>query len=220
MGTITEEGKLRRHRGEGHGADYKPWILAREVKGNEGVSTSLIDWKHGRPIECLSQGEKWLYCLLRWRDDVEDIREQFPLDLESTVSIANELGVMHPRDEKHRMTTDLLVDFTDGHQEAFSVKAGTDALDDARTVEKLMIEKIYWESRGVKWHLWTKDEKYRQKVLNIMEVTEFYNHTKFEDAISSIKFMIAHKHILVDMDLPIDYTAIIRSNPLCLKEKQ
>ena len=99
MGRITTARKLKEGRGTGTGADYKPWIQAREI-GSVGTESVFNDWKHGRPIQCLSQGEMKTYHALRWRDDVLDIREQFPLDLKLTLAIAHRLGLPHPHDAK------------------------------------------------------------------------------------------------------------------------
>ena len=91
MPRITEEGKLKQNRGTGTGADYIPWIRAREFN-SKGTASTFADYKHGREIQVLSQGELYYYYLLRWQDDVVDIREQYPLDFEETIKIADEMG--------------------------------------------------------------------------------------------------------------------------------
>ena len=116
MREISTKTKLKQHRGEGEGASYVPWIFTREIKGNSGTSTILNDWKHGRQVHLLSQGELWAYYILRWRDDVIDIREQFPLDIKRTIAIADMLNVKHPMDRDHYMTTDLLVTYLHGNK--------------------------------------------------------------------------------------------------------
>lgn len=155
MPKISDKGRYRQHRGEGTGANYKPWIKIRDF-GSQGTASNVIDYKHGRTMQLLSQGEVYYYYLLRWRDDVEDIREQFPLDLADTVDIANRLEIMHPKDDKTRMTTDLLVTKTNGQLEAYSIKTNKSELDNPRTAEKIYIEKLYWESRGVPFLLNSK----------------------------------------------------------------
>ena len=141
MPMITEEGRLRRGRGTGEGKDYKPWLENREVN-SMGTASEVIDYKTGRQVHLLSQGEVYWYYLLRWRDDVTDIREQFPLELEMTVEISRKLGFRHPYNEKTRMTTDMLITKTDGTYEAYSVKTDKSVLDNARNIEKLYIEKL------------------------------------------------------------------------------
>ena len=122
MPRISEAGKRREGRGKGHGADYKPWIKIREFN-SAGTTANVVDWKHGRTTQLLSQGEEWYYYALRWDDNVLDIREQFPLfEPEDTVRIADSFGFKHPKDRSTTMTTDMLVDYADGYQEAISIK--------------------------------------------------------------------------------------------------
>lgn len=209
MPKITETGKLREERGTGTGASYKPWIKIREVN-SLGTATSVLDYKTGRNVELLSQGEVYYWYYLRWQDEVEDIREQYPLDLETTVGIANKLGYAHPHDDNHRMTTDLLVTKTDGSLEAYSVKNDRKVLDNPRTLEKLLIEKLYWEAQGVKFHLVYKTDLNKTFIRNLIDVMECYDPTKLTDAISVIRHKIATKEIMVDMETsPIDYKAVL-----------
>ena len=142
---ISEQRKIQEGRGTGTGADYIPWIKAAELNST-GTASNIVDWKHGRTIELLSQGEKWLYLILRWNDRVVDIREQYPLDLSVTDRIADELGVRHANNGQSHMTTDLLVTLDDGSMRAYSVKTGPNAMTN-RVCELLAIEKKYWETR-------------------------------------------------------------------------
>ena len=152
MPRITEAGKIRQKRGTGTGADYTPWINIREIN-SLGTASTLVDYKTGRKVQLLSQAEVYYYYLLRWDDTVEDIREQFPLELTRTVELADALGFRHPKDRSTRMTTDFLVSHTDGQLEAYSIKNDRSVLGNPRTLEKLYIEKLYWETQGVVFHL-------------------------------------------------------------------
>lgn len=60
MPMITEEGRLRRGRGTGEGKDYKPWLENREVN-SMGTASEVIDYKTGRQVHLLSQGEVYWY---------------------------------------------------------------------------------------------------------------------------------------------------------------
>ena len=58
------------------------------------------------------------------------------------------------------MTTDLLVDFNLGGQhlsKAISVKYAQD-LEDERTIEKLELERRFWEGEGIEWFIFTEHE--------------------------------------------------------------
>ena len=63
----SQKGKFKEHRGTGTGADYKPWIQTGEF-GSRGTAANPIDWKTGRQIHLLSQGEVIAWYLLRWDD--------------------------------------------------------------------------------------------------------------------------------------------------------
>ena len=76
MSTISEAGKIKKGRGCGEGANYKPWIKIREIN-SIGTATTVMDYKNGREVQLLSQAEMWAYYELRFREDVVDIREQF-----------------------------------------------------------------------------------------------------------------------------------------------
>ncbi len=136
----------------GTGANYKPWIKIRELN-SIGTASNVIDWKHGRQMELLSQAEVWWYYVLRWDDNVVDIREQYPLSLEETLAICDKQRFVHPGNRSTHMTTDFLVAYRDGSQKAFSIKADRSALDDPRTVEKQYVEKMYWEAAGIPFQI-------------------------------------------------------------------
>lgn len=214
MPKITEQGKLRQGRGTGIGGNYKPWIKIREVN-SIGTASTILDYKTGREVQLLSQAEVYYYYLLRWDDTVEDIREQFPLELKKTLEIADQLGLRHPRDRNSRMTTDLLVTRKDGSLEAYSVKIDESVLNNPRTIEKLFIEKTYWESESVPFHLCYKNSVNKILVRNIMDVVSCYKLTDVQDNIGMVRHMIAHKEIVVDMEsAPLNYQQLIEE---CLK---
>ena len=209
MPKITEEGKLREGRGIGTGVDYKPWIKIREVN-SIGTASTVMDYKTGREVQLLSQGEIYYYYSLRWDDTVEDIREQFPLELEKNLDIADKLGIRHPCNRSTRMTTDLLVTRTNGSMEAYSIKNERSVLEDARTREKLFLEKQYWQTQGIPFHICLKEDVSITYVQNIMDVVSCYHFSRVQDAHGVIRHLIAHKKITVDMDSqPLDYKALI-----------
>lgn len=118
----------------------------------------------GRVHHLLSDIERRAFLIYDFRDDVRDIREQFPLDLDHTLAISGDAGIRHPVDSKSRtelvQTTDLVIDLE--HQGrivtiARAIKP-SDALGKPRTVEKLEIERRYCNSRGVDWGIITERE--------------------------------------------------------------
>lgn len=205
LSRVSEATKKEQHRGEGHGANYKPYIKVNEFN-SLGTTCNPIDWKTGRTMELMSQGEMYLYYLLRWNDNVVDIREQFPLELESTLAIADELGIKHPKNRSTRMTSDLLVDYADGHQEVYSVKRNKKEVENSRTEEKLKIEQLYWNLKGIPFYLTYTDDLNLSYVTNIRLAVEFYNKNDVFDEISQIKHLIATKQLQIDLSKElIDY---------------
>lgn len=148
-------------RGQGYGKKYKPYLTVRDVpsKGRVHRRPALT---HNRIVHLLSDLELAVFLLFDWQDIVTDIREQYPLDPESTVGIAKRLGIKHPayRGVLQVMTTDLLVDVRRQglhDTKAISVKYAQD-LEDERTIEKLELERRFWEGKGIDWFIFTEHE--------------------------------------------------------------
>lgn len=127
----------------------------------------------------LSQLELNCFYCLDWCEKVIDIREQYPLYLMETLAIAKELGVKHPRiistGENVVMTTDFLVSIADlsGTREiAINVKYSKD-LNNSRTIEKLEIERQYWQRRGIEWRIVTEHQIERNLVSNVKWLHSF-----------------------------------------------
>ena len=178
MLTKTNEYKLEEGRGKGHGRDYKPWIETREVS-SIGTCSNPIDWKTGRTVELLSQGESYFWHILRWNDKVDDIREQYPLDIETTLKICDDFNIKHPHDRKTYMTSDFYVTYKDGTEKIFSVKNSRDVLN-----QKLVF----------------KDEMNQILAENIRFVCVYYDRSRVFDETSLLKHLIATKQIKVDME--------------------
>lgn len=196
---VSEQTKLDQHRGEGHGKDYKPWIRVNEFN-SLGTTSNPVDWKNGRTMQLLSQGEMYAYYINRWDESVIDIREQFPLDLEDTLRIADSEHLKHPKNRESRMTSDLLLDYADGSQKVLSIKYDRSALENDRTAVKLWIEKKYWEEKGVPFEIQYTAEMNLILVTNIRMVTEFYKGEDVFDSVSYLKYLIANHSIEVDME--------------------
>lgn len=156
--------RLREGRGQGNGAAYKPWLTVQDV-ASVGLSHRIRGWTTGRVHHLLSNLERDVFYVLDWSEAVLDIREQYPLlPLTETEALAQQLGVRHPRSPRTQslivMTTDFLVDVRVGNvtiQQARSVKPA-EHLKRPRILEKLEIERRYWQARGVDWGVVTEYE--------------------------------------------------------------
>jgi len=205
---VSEARKIKEHRGEGIGRDYKPWIYVREVK-SEGTSSEPVDWITGRTCQLLSQGEKYLWYYLRWDDTVKNIYEQYPLNLDVTNSIAINAGIKPMLNGKQHMTTDFYVEYQDGHYEAFSVKDSRRVLDGERMVELQFVEMQYWEQSGIPWHIVYKEDLNADFVKNIEIITTFFRINDVYDVLSYTKYLLARKLLKTDL-----YSGVIDVNEI------
>lgn len=154
---------VKEGRGQGHGKDYKPWLSVRDVPST-GLATRIAGWTTGRVHHFLSKIElSYFYCL-EWSSVVSDIREQFPLPIESTLDIAKRLEIKHPfvsqLNDFAVMTTDFVVDVdVNGSPKmlARSIKPAGE-LASKRTIEKILIEKTFWEEQGIDFRVVTEKE--------------------------------------------------------------
>ena len=161
---------IKEGRGQGHGKDYKPWLTIQDVP-SIGRSSRKNSLKTGRKHHLLSDNETGLFVLFDWSDAVIDIREQFPLNRETTKSIATEMGVRHPADSETHidivMTTDFVVDLRteNGIKHLVRSVKPRDDLNDVRTLEKLEIDRRYWSNfENHEWGLVTDCDLPEQRI--------------------------------------------------------
>jgi hypothetical protein len=150
-------------RGKGRGADYQPWLQIQDVP-SQGLATRVKGWKTGRCHHFLSQLECQYFYQLEWASQVSDIREQYPLELDRTLALGERLGIKHPTDPRTRepvvMTTDFVVTIRlDGKlvEQARCLKYAQELVAE-RTIEKLEIERLYWNEQYVDWGIVTEHE--------------------------------------------------------------
>ncbi|MGJ8526007.1 Transposon Tn7 transposition protein TnsA [Halomonadaceae bacterium LMG 33818] len=148
-------------RGEGHGQEYKPFIYTRDVS-SFGRSHRLPGLKTNRLHHLLSDLELAVFFILDWSLPVVDIREQFPMRVEDTTRICDEYGLPQARFKgtAQVLSTDFLVDLEEGitpSQVAIQAKYSAD-LEKSSVIERLEIERRYWESKGILWKLVTERE--------------------------------------------------------------
>lgn len=173
---FATEADLNRHisngLGSGAGASYKPWLRVQDVP-SIGHSRKVQGVKVDRIHHLLSNLENAAFLAFEFSEDVVDIREQFPLlPRTNAQSIANTLGIRYPSYFKTSlpivMTTDFLLTVreADGSykQVACAVKYTKD-LEDLRTVDKLQIEKEFWNSQGVEWSI-VSEEQFTINLIN------------------------------------------------------
>lgn len=216
---ISDKTKRKQKRGEGTGANYSPWIQVREMTRDLGIRSLVIDWKTGRQVHLLSLNEVHWYYITRWRDDVIDIREQFPLDKEKTDWIADHLHVQEPAGV---MTTDMLVTYLDENgikkEKAYSVKNSyKDVFGDIsdpkvlRRVELLRIEMAYWRLKNIDYEIIFGDRQINKIFAeNIAIVIDMYNADKVMNRQDFLCYLIAHKYLKIETmeTQPLDFVKL------------
>jgi len=160
---------VREGRGQGVGADYKPWIMVQDF-ASKGMVSRVAGTTTNRIHHLMSNLEMLLFYLLDWSDDVTDIREQYPLsDLPAAISIAERGHIRYPYDPisgfPYVMTSDFYIETLEGAC-ILSVKPSSE-LSKPRVREKLEIERRYWTGRGASWRIVTEHEINRTKATNI-----------------------------------------------------
>lgn len=145
-------------RGKGEGRHYKPWIGVLEFS-SRGRSRRVAGVKTGREHQLFSDVEWELFLLLEWARNVIDIREQFPLDRELTLEIAAMLRIRHPVYPGTKVPAVMTVDFLATEERngsrslvAYNAKR-TEEAEDARSLEKLEIQRYYFQGIGSPHHL-------------------------------------------------------------------
>ena len=178
---LSDESKIKR----GYGIvdmsapwKYEPWIHVREVSSGNGRRHIVSDLKYPeRKIHLLSDLELSVYYMLRQDMHVLELFEQYPLDLEKTLEICEEVNIRHPvisqTGRYSVVTTDFLavVSANDGMEyRAFAVKT-EDELKNTRVLEKLKLEQLYWNSLDVPWCIITEQSLKQRKEVELHELS-------------------------------------------------
>jgi hypothetical protein len=147
--------------GQGEGAEYRPFMYVRDIP-SQGASNMVNSRITGRNHHYPSRQEFKVHLLAEYGRLTLDIREQCALlPWEETQSIAEKLGIPHPRYIGTRtpivVTTDLVLTLErpDG-MELIAVSAKLTKDLTPRNLEKLLIERVYWNRRGIRWILATE----------------------------------------------------------------
>lgn len=151
--------------------DYQPFVKVADIS-SLGRSHRVFGHKTKRTHHLLSDLELAVFLIFEWHSNVEDIQEQFPLDIDITKQIADSVGIKHPsqKGELKTMTTDFYVISKDiksiTYQLALQAKYSKD-LDDPRTIEKLELERRYWEAKDIDFKIITEKDIPRAVTDNI-----------------------------------------------------
>lgn len=191
---------IKEGRGKGRGRLYKPWLTVRDVP-SRGRSHRIFGFKSQRTHHLLSDLELAVFFILEWHQQTQEIREQFPLQRDSTLEIAHSAGIKHPSiaATQQYMSTDFLVNTlkSDFPKFAVQVKRSED-LSNTRTIEKLEIERQYWKQKNTPWFLFTEREIPATALRNI----EWLYPSQSED--------IPHDELTLQLNF---YSSYLQDNP-------
>lgn len=150
--------KRLKTRGKGAGSKYEPFIKVHEIS-SRGESFRIFGRHSSRPHHLLSRLELSAFLVFDCYHLTIDIKEQYPIPMVDSLSICQRLGIKHPQigGKLKVVTTDLVIEMKNKLGVAIAVKYADD-LDEQRTVEKLQIEKCFWEQQGYEWKLFTEQE--------------------------------------------------------------
>lgn len=218
---------LRSKYGINEGVDYKPWLRVQDVK-SRGIRSEIYGIKIPRVHHLLSSIESEFFYLAEFSDTVIDIREQFPLlPLNISSKIAKTIGVEHPKHPNTGvpivMTTDFLLTLktTNGiRYQAVSVKPESE-FHNQRVLEKMDIERIWWELLGVDFKVFTGNELTRMQSKNISWATSpsrgqpaLFSDDQISHALSILS--VGRNHIYNICDILVHENIVPHSDALTL----
>lgn len=150
---------IKKGRGKGSGKDYLPWLTIHDFSSS-GRSHRIWGTKTQRTHHLFSDLELKTFLFLEWHTSVEDIREQFPLIIDDTVEIAEQHSISHPRFGEHLkvMSSDFLVDTNNKNCPQFAIQVKYNSqMFEKRTVEKIRLERLYWQRKGIPYFIITEE---------------------------------------------------------------
>ena len=151
---------IKEGRGQGLNSAYKPWLTVRDLP-SLGRVHRVFGHKSKRTHHLLSDLELSVFLMLEWHNEITQIREQFPLERDTTRQLAGATGIKHPNvaGVDQYMSSDFLVDSVNESELRFVLQAKyASALQDSRTVEKLELERRYWQEKELPWYLITEKD--------------------------------------------------------------
>ncbi|PMM33164.1 TnsA endonuclease N-terminal domain-containing protein [Vibrio lentus] len=186
--------RVKEGRGAGRLSSYKPWLYVHEVP-SEGRSQRVYSHLTSRIHHVLSDLEFAVFLLLDHNPAITDIREQFPLNRGDTLNISKEGQLWHPSQGRVNpvMSSDFLVNTASKTQPKFAIQAKySKDLNDPRTIEKLEIERRYWQLKKIPWFLVT-DKEIDQIVVSNIEW--LYGVKGYFDELITDELLLTFKHM-------------------------
>lgn len=173
---------LKEGRGQGEGADYKPWLTINDYP-SLGRATRVFGWKTNRIHHFFTDLQTRYFYILEWSEAVQDIRESFPLlQAEEVIQDKDGLNFDAFKDKESGFPYVLLTTFLitirqpNGNLNyiARSVKAASE-LEKKLTLDSLEIQRRYWREKGIDWGIVTNKDISVTKAKNVEWIHSFLN---------------------------------------------
>lgn len=198
---------VKEGRGQGTGKDYIPWVKTSDYS-SKGRATRIQGIKTKRIHHLHSDNQLRAFLIFEHSEAVLDIRESYPLlDLMEVIDDKEGLRLDKFTDADGYpliiCTTFLLTVRGEGGEErliARSVK-NTSELAKKITLEKLEIERRYWEARGVDWKVITEKQLSRQLCENIEWCRETLLQDMQEDGLTNALLAYIQNNTFVPIKL-------------------
>jgi hypothetical protein len=214
---LTQESALTRWQagvGQGERASYQPWIIVQNVPSH-GMVSRVKGCKVPRIHHLLSKGELQYFFLLESIASIIDVREQFPLwSYDDTQTIADQHNIKHPKpigtsNTFHVMTSDFRITTKNGGDFVRTFKTRED-LSKRRTLEKLEIERLYWQDHKINWGIILKEDLPLARIGNWQLIREYYIWDDKKLSLENMK-LITEELLLQIKRKPIPLTEITTS---------
>ncbi len=181
---------------------YQPFHKVRKVN-KVGRRHWLFCPRQKRHVHLLSDGELRMYKKLLWSPGTLEVLEQYALDIDETMSIAQAADIIHPRkwreNEATIMTTDFVVRrrcketgvktvgytfkyFDQIYQKCEDGRVGR---KNTRTWQKFSIEREYWRRRGIEYRVVTEKDATKACAWNIN-----YFETEYDAKVSEYELKV------------------------------
>ncbi|MBQ6361847.1 MAG: Tn7 transposase TnsA N-terminal domain-containing protein [Lachnospiraceae bacterium] len=210
-------------RGTGGGPDYVPLLKANEAR-SIGTACMIQDPIASRTVHVMSTVEKELFYLLRWNQEVEDIREQYLMDMDKVSIIAEKYG-LGPVNKRLPYTLDFLVTYRDKSRPAtaYSVKASEKVFRKnsreyrgnekkyRKIMNRITLEKIYWEEEGCEYKVIVSEDINHILASNIELVMNYYDRRRVINTTHKLIYLIAHRYV----DVPLDKERLKPNRLIC-----
>lgn len=175
--------------------DYVSAIKTQDFPSKGRVSR-VKSGTTGRLHHLLSDLETNVFYLLDFEESVIDIKEHYPLlDLfDDEVDLENiNLNKFKNKEtnEQYMFTTTFVVTIKNENKECYLALAvkNENQLYKSTTLEKLEVERRYWKSKGIKWHIITNKDISIEKVENIKWLLLSYSNESIEQEDLIIKLI-------------------------------